>query len=88
MVGGVQCVVGGCCVVVAVAAITIVVCGVVAITVPFTIRPGLARFGFLAKTGGYFHSRALKLGRMVPGYALKSPRGVGWLDCGITRLSI
>ena len=57
------------------------------ITVPFTIRPGLARFGFLAQTVGYFHSRALKLGRMVPGYTLKSPRGVGPLDFGITRLS-
>ena len=39
------------------------------------IRPGLAWFGFLAKTGGYFHSIAHKLGRLVTGYTLKSPRG-------------
>ena len=39
------------------------------------VQPFFFFFLFFSKTGGYFHSRAPKLGRMVPGYALKSPRG-------------
>ena len=55
---------------------------------PFKFRPGLARCFFFAKIGGYFHSRVLEIGKMVHGYALKSPRGQTRLDYGITHLSI
>ena len=54
----------------------------------FKCRPCLARFRFLAKIWGYFHSRVPKLGGMVHGYALKIPRGRTRLDSGITHLSI
>ena len=43
---------------------------------------------FLARIGGFFHSRVLKLGGIVYGHVLKSPRGVGHLDSKITHLSL